>query len=77
MTLQEMAEIAARHETRMADAMLLACVERALETGEPLLVPERGGAASGKPRKAPGDDLADAEWERLQRGNSDTRWCHV
>ena len=77
MTLQEIADIASRYHTRMADAMVAACVARAIETGEPLAIPERGSARRSVIRSTPGGVHGDADWERLQRGNTDTRWCHV
>lgn len=73
MTIQQLAEIASRHLTRMADAMIAACLARHLETGEPLDIPER----RYEPRPAyvrPADPEPD--WERMVRGNSDTRHLH-
>ena len=72
MTIQQLADIAARHLTRMADAMIAACVARAVETGEPLVVPERGATASIVGARP----VERADWERLVRGNSDTRRLH-
>ena len=36
LTVTELARIASRHATRMADAMIAACARHALETGEKL-----------------------------------------
>lgn len=74
MTIQELADIAARHFTRMADAMIAACVERAIATGQALLVPERRAQGRASARL---EDLTEAEWERMVRGNSDTRRLHM
>lgn len=76
MTIQQLAAIAARYVTRMADAMIAACLARHLETGEPLDIPERrhesrpayvGQAASND----------EPDWERMVRTNSDTRRMHM
>lgn len=74
MTIQEMADIAARHFTRMADAMIAACVACAYATGQALLVPERKAQGRASARL---EDLTEAEWERMVRGNSDTRRLHM
>lgn len=73
MTIQQLAEIAARHVTRMADAMIAACIAHALETGEPLDIPER--AAVRRPAYVSHVE-DDVDWERMVRGNSDTRHLH-
>ena len=79
LTVQQMLDIAARHFTAMADAMVAACVAKAIEEGLPLVVPERpsgkrtrGGAPA---RPAPSGERV--EWRRLVERNSDTRWQHV
>ncbi len=74
MTVQQLATIAARHVTRMADAMIAACVARALVTGEPLVVPERASERRPAYVGAAYDDEPD--WERMVRENSDTRRMH-
>lgn len=79
MTISELARIAARYFTAMADAMIRACVSKAVETGERLELPER------KPAKVRGksfdlaqfDEMSDEEWRRMCEGNSDTRHQHV
>ena len=73
MTITELAAIAARHMTRMADAMIAACIARALATGEPLEVPER----RREPRPAyvaPAEP--DPDWERLMVENKAPRGRH-
>lgn len=76
MTIAELARIAARYLTSMADAMIKACVAKAVETGERLDVPERGHAER-RPERRPDGGLADDEWRRMVEGNSDTRRQHV
>ena len=79
LTVQQMIDIAARHFTAMADAMVAACVAKALEDGLPLSVPERPSGRSpggGAPARAVLDG-GSVEWQRLVEGNSDTRWQHV
>ena len=48
MTVQDMLEIACRHETPMSDAMVAACVAWAVETGNRLERPDsdKGGEES-------------------------------
>lgn len=73
MTINELAAIAARHMTRMADAMIAACVARALVTGEPLDIPER----RREPRPAyvaHADE--DVDWARLMEHNKAPRGRH-
>lgn len=74
MTIQQMADIAARHFTRMADAMIAACVALSLETGEALRIPER---AKGKRARATYEDAEARMFERMVRTNSDTRSFHM
>lgn len=74
MTLQQIADIAARHFTRMADAMIAACVALALETGEALRIPER---AKGGGARATYADAEARMFERMVRTNSDTRRFHM
>ena len=69
----QLAAIAARHVTRMADAMIAACVARALETGEPLDIPER--RALPAPRGAR-PAASDGDWDRLMRANRAPRRRH-
>lgn len=78
MTLNQLAAIAARHVTRMADAMLAACVARAIETGEPLDIPERPrrGRARGTRPVVVTLDEPDGDWDRLMRENMAPRARH-
>lgn len=87
LTVQEMLEIALRHATSMADAMVAACVAWSVETGVKLrgLVrcDARGRSHWGTERVTAGTG-ADAagvvdgvDWERMVRGNKDSRWQHV
>lgn len=71
LSVQRMAEIASRHLTMMADAMIRACVQWAVDNGELISVPERGRTRGiththGDDRRYRGVD-----WERMVRGNSD------
>ena len=75
MGISELARIAARYFTAMADAMLHACVVKAVETGESLDVPERGHVQKRGMR--PDDNPTDDEWRRMVEGNSDSRWSHM
>ena len=72
LSLQKLVEIAARHFTPMADAMVAACVAKAVETGEALDIPEKGAGRIRGERPA-----EDVDWERMVTGNGDTRWQHV
>lgn len=72
MTISELARIAARYFTAMADAMIRACVSKAVETGESLEVPERGHAGR-RPERRPDSEPTEDEWRRMVEGNSDTR----
>lgn len=74
MTLQQMADIASRYFTTMADAMIAACVALALETGEALRIPER---TSGGGARATYEDAEARMFERMVRTNSDTRRFHM
>lgn len=72
LTVQQMLDIACRHVTAMSDAMVAACVQWACDNGEPLRLPARSARAPAR-----GERPADAtDWERMVRGNSDTRWQH-
>lgn len=73
MTINELAAIAARHMTRMADAMIAACVARALVTGEPLDIPER--RLEPRPAYVAHAD-EDVDWARLMVENKAPRGRH-
>ena len=73
MTLQELLDIACRYLTSMADAMVAACLQKAVETGERLVL-------IGSPEPAPRREARpeeDLDWERMVRCNTDTRTQHV
>lgn len=75
MTIQQLADIASRYVTAMAEAMLAACLVAAAETGAPLSVPERGShARSWRVEYAAPDS---GEWDAMMRSNSDTRTFHM
>lgn len=73
LSLQELVEIAARHFTAMADAMVTACVAKSVDTGEVLNIPERL-SMPGPRGERPTEDV---DWEGLVTRNSDSRWQHV
>lgn len=75
LTLQEILDIACRHLTPMADAMVRACVQRAQDTGERIREPTRPRPTT-KSIDSYEIDFDDVDWERLMRENSDTRWNH-
>ena len=83
MTVQAMLDIAGRYWTAMADAMIAACVNWAVENNVLLRIPERPSKGVGERKGGVGlfasvpDDLGQEEWRRLVEGNSDTRWNHV
>jgi hypothetical protein len=72
-TLQEILDIAMRHTTALADAMVVACFQRAHELGLRLVARPR----SGRARLAGARPAEDVDWERMVEGNGDTRWNHV
>lgn len=76
MTLQRIANIAARYATAMADAMLDACRRKADETGVRLRIRARPLSPPGRARRRDPYDLTEAEWRRMVERNSDTRWNH-
>jgi len=79
MTIQELCDIALRHRTEMAVAMVAACVERAYRTGEPLVVvwPDESVQADFRARASSHDEVTEDEWRRLVERNGDTRWHHL
>ena len=68
LTVSQLAAIAARHATRMADAMIAACVRHALETGEKFDIPER--TVMPRRGKRPAERV---DYERMVRSNTATR----
>ena len=69
LTVSQLAAIAARHATRMADAMIAACVRHALETGEKFDIPERT-VMPARRGKRPSERV---DYERMVRSNKATR----
>ena len=79
MTIQEYADIAARHSTTMAVAMLAACVERHIRTNEPLIIPERKEKKRKRKRRRRHrheEELSHDEWRVMVEHNraSDATW---
>ena len=73
MSLQELLDIAMRHLTSMADAMVSACLTKACATGEHVELRARAPGAS--PRGERPEERVD--WQALVEGNTDTRLQHV
>lgn len=69
LTVTELARIASHYATRMADAMIAACVRHALETGEKFDIPEKIVA----PRRRGKRPKEQVDYERMARSNSETR----
>ena len=72
--VQEMFEIACRYATAMADAMVLACLERAHELGVSLKRPAPRPSVATARGTRPSEDV---DWERMVRANCDTASNHV
>lgn len=69
LTVSDLARIASRHATRMADAMIAACVRHALETGEKFDIPERTVAPRRRGRRPAGRH---EDFDRIMRSNRGT-----
>lgn len=69
LTVTELARIASHYATRMADAMIAACVRHALETGEKFDIPEKTVA----PRRRGKRPTEETDFERMARSNRATR----
>ena len=69
LTVTELARIASHYATRMADAMIAACVRHALETGEKFDIPEKIVA----PRRRGRRPEERVDYERMVRSNKATR----
>jgi len=63
MGLQEILDIASRHDGDVADAMVRACVEKALETGERIVPPRR-------PRARTAPAVTESEYLRITNGTA-------
>ena len=72
-TVQQMLEIAMRHATAMADAMIIACFAKANEDGYALILPGVKAAAVAGAGERPAEDV---DWARMVAQNSDTRHNH-
>lgn len=72
MSVQQMAAIASRYFTAMADAMISACVAWCLERGEPLDLPLRPSAPRHEER--PREEV---DWQAMMERNSDTPLLHM
>ena len=68
-TVTELARIASRDATRMADAMIAACVRHALETGEKFDIPEQTVMPTRRCRRP----TEHVDYERMVRSNKATR----
>ena len=69
LTVTELARIASHYATRMADAMIAACVRYALETGEKFDIPEK----TVMPRRRGKRPREQVDYERMGRSNTATR----
>ena len=81
--LQHLADIAARYYTRMADAMIAACIRHANEVDFPLVIPEQTEQRKHRKRKKRNKRPAELdaepshdEWRVMVEGNraSDATW---
>ena len=70
LTVTELARIASHYATRMADAMIAACVRHALETGEKFDIPEKTVMPRRRRGKRPHEET---DFERMARSNRATR----
>lgn len=74
LTLQQLWDIARRHDTKMAEALAVACLDKAQEMGVTLVgkreFPNRTHGRGERP-------IEYVEWERMIRGNSDTPMNHL
>ena len=83
LTLQQLADIAARYYTRMADAMIASCIRHANEVDFPLVIPEQTEQRKHRKRKKRNKRPAELdaepshdEWRVMVEGNraSDATW---
>ena len=73
LTLQELWDIAHRHATKMATAMVAACLAKADELGVTLAKPPVTVMRTQERGKRPTEHV---EWERIVRANTDTARNH-
>ena len=80
-SLQELLEIALRYATAMADAMIVACYQKAHEVGVRLVRPKAGRSprpsARGRDPRLPLQEEGEPDWRRLMERNGDTRANHL
>lgn len=69
LTLQHMVDIASRFDTLIAHALIRACVVKALETGEPLTLPDRARRMADPPPMLAACEPSHKEWERMVSRN--------
>ena len=83
LTVTELARIASRYATRMADAMIAACIRHANEVDFPLVIPEKTEQRKRRKRKKrnkrPAEldaELSNEEWRVMVESNraSDAAW---
>lgn len=75
MTLQQLANIAARYSTEMAHAMICACIVKSYATNEALEIPAQA-AAHVRRGKRPADEPTDEDWRQLVEGNREARFLY-
>lgn len=75
MTLQQLANIAARYSTEMAHAMLRACIVKSYATHEALEIPAQV-AAHVRRGVRPTDEPTDEDWRKLVEGNREARFLY-
>lgn len=82
LTVTELARIASRYATRMADAMIAACIRHANEVDFPLVIPEKTEQKRRKRRKRgkrPAEQDAEPsheEWRVMVEGNAAPRFLY-
>ena len=75
MTLQQIANIAARYATEIAKATLRACVVKHYATGEALEIPAQAAAHVRKGAR-PADEPTDEDWRWMVEGNAAPRFLY-
>ena len=75
MTLQQLANIAARYSTEMAKAMLRACIVKSYATHEALEIPAQA-AARVRRGERPTEEPTDDDWRELVEGNAAPRFLY-
>ena len=75
MTLQQLANIAARYSTEMAKAMLCACVVKSYATGEPLEIPAQA-AARVRRGERPTEEPTEEDWRWMVESNREARFLY-